>query len=82
MGTMTFRLPAGLAADAGQFLERACLVGGPDNMPWATGVEVEPSELRLARASDESGMLSVPWPVKGFGNLMMVSSTLMERSRP
>ena len=36
MGKMTFQLPAGLAADARRELERSCMAGGPDNMPWPT----------------------------------------------
>ena len=82
MGTMTFRLPAGISADARQALERACLVGGPDNMPWATAFEVDSSLLRLTRASDESGFLVAPWSVAGFGRLAVMSATLMERDEP
>ena len=36
MGVMTFQLPAGLAPDAARELERACVAGGGDNMPWPT----------------------------------------------
>ncbi|MBY0231414.1 MAG: hypothetical protein K2W96_19185, partial [Gemmataceae bacterium] len=79
---MTFLLPAGTTADAAQALERACIVGGPDNMPCPTAIELDSAQLRLVRASDESGFLAAPWPAKGFGHLVATSSTLMERGAP
>ena len=42
MGTMTFLLPPNLGTDSVRELERACLAGGPDNMPWPTRVKAEP----------------------------------------
>jgi len=82
MGTITFQLPAGLPSDAVRDLERACMAGGPDNMPWPTQVRPGADQLTLGRAVDESGYLVAPLPVEGFGRLMGTSATLMERARP
>src|SRR5262249_29892665 len=82
MGTMTFQLPAGLPRDAARELERACMAGGPDNMPWPTELHLTGSQLTVRRAVDESGYLVVPWAVNGFGQLMGTSATLMERPAP
>ncbi|HZT83476.1 MAG TPA: hypothetical protein VFA26_24815, partial [Gemmataceae bacterium] len=67
MGTMTFLLPAHLSADAARELERGCVVGGPDGMPWPTELRAEAGRLVVRRAADESGYLHVPWDVAGAG---------------
>jgi hypothetical protein len=79
---MTFLLPAELGADATRDLERACVAGGPDNMPWPTEVRVEPGRLLVRRTVDESGYLVVPWAINGAGRLMGATATLMEREPP
>lgn len=82
MGTMNFLLPAGLSAEAVRELERACVAGGPDNMPWPTKVQIEPTRLIVRRDVDESGYLMVPWETDGAGRLMGATATLMERDTP
>jgi hypothetical protein len=82
MGTMTFQLPAGLIAEAARELERACLAGGPDNMPWPTQSRNASGFLGLTRSMDESAYLVAPWSISGAGQLMGTSATLMERVRP
>jgi len=82
MGTMTFQLPADLPADWARELERACVIGGPDNMPWPTQVKASSSQLTIRRDVDESGSVLVPWPIAGAGRLMTASATLMERDAP
>src|SRR5262249_39525784 len=79
MGTMTFLVPTDLRAETARELERACVAGGPDNMPWPTRVRVEPGRLTVHRDVDESGYLVVPWSVNGRGLLMTTTATLMER---
>ena len=79
MGTMTFLLPPELSAEAAQELTRACIAGGPDNMPWPTRVRHEAGRLTVERDVDESGYLVVPWEVNGSGRLMTTTATLMER---
>lgn len=82
MGIMTFQLPAGLTPDAVRELERACVAGGGDNMPWPTEARVGQGQLVVRRAVDESGSLIVPWNLNGFGRLMSSTATLIERDTP
>src|SRR5262245_33966177 len=82
MGTMTFQLPAGLRPDVAAELERACLAGGPDNMPYPTHRRLQGDRIHLERPTDESGYLIAPWAVPNAGVLMGSSATLMERSTP
>jgi hypothetical protein len=79
---MTFQLPAGLPRESARELERACLAGGPDNMPWPTEQLFRGNQLTLQRAVDESGYLVAPWAIDGVGQLMGASGTLMERPAP
>ncbi len=83
MGTIHFLLPPGPSAVAARELERACMTGGPDNMPWPTEIQVEGDRLTVLRRDvDESGCLLVPWPIEGTGLVMGSTATLMERSPP
>src|SRR5262245_30143893 len=82
MGTMTFQFPPGLPRDAARELERACLAGGPDNMPWPVELRLRSGQLALHREVDESGYLVAPWLIPPFGRLMGTSATLMERPAP
>ena len=82
MGMMTFQLPAELSADAVRDLERACVAGGPDNMPWPTDLKRLDGKLTVRKAVDESGFFLAPWPVEQVGRLMTSSATLMERTTP
>jgi hypothetical protein len=81
MGKMTFQLPDGLSADAARELERTCMAGGPDSMPWPTDLHFSPGQMTVHRGVDESGYLVAPWSVDGLGLLMGTSATLIERSR-
>lgn len=65
-----------------QELERACVTGGQDNMPYPTEAVVEADRLVLSRSVGESGSLQVPWRMEGLGQLMANSATLMERPTP
>src|SRR5262245_12712753 len=82
MGSMSFRLPADLSPDAERELERACVAGGQDGMPFLTQIAVESGLLQVRRSVDESGVLEVPWQIEGAGRLMLGSATLMERPVP
>ena len=79
---MTFQLPAGLPADSAKELERTCVAGGPDNMPWPTELRLKSDSLAASRTVDESGYLVVPWSVDNAGKLMGTTATLMERPMP
>jgi hypothetical protein len=82
MGKQTFLLPAGLSAELLRELERACVAGGQDSMPWPTESRIDNGRLTVRRGVDESGYLMVPWEMDGVGRLMGTSATLMERSEP
>jgi len=82
MGMMKFILPASLTGDAARELERACVGGGQDHMPFPTQVLIEPGLLTVIRGLDESGCLFIPWEVNGSGRVMAGSATLMERPQP
>jgi hypothetical protein len=82
MGTLSFLLPADLPAPALRELERACICGGQDNMPFLTEVSLEPGKLRLSRQEDESGQALAPWPVDGTGTVLTSTATLIERPQP
>jgi hypothetical protein len=79
---MIFQIPAWLAEDARQELERASVTGGQDNMPYLTEARVEDDRLILTRDVSESGNVQVPWPIDGLGQLMTTSATLIERPAP
>src|SRR5262245_26351000 len=82
MGAIHFQLPSGLSAEAARELERACLTGSPDNMPWPTTTHLENGLLTLRRRKlDESGCVVAPAPIPGAGLLMGSSATLMERAQ-
>jgi hypothetical protein len=82
MGMMSFLLPDGLPADLLRELERSCVVGGPDLMPWPTDVLVQGNRLTLQRSVEESGAAQIPWDINGTARFMSSSATLMERSQP
>jgi hypothetical protein len=82
MGVMSFLLPSGLSAEALRELQRACVAGGPDAMPWPTEARVEGDRLVVSRSVEESGTLTVPWDIDGAGRLMSSTATLMERPAP
>jgi hypothetical protein len=82
MGAMTFVLPPDLASDVVRELERACVAGGQDSMPWPTEVHVEPGRLTVRRDVDESGALVVPWDIDSTGRIMGMTATLIEQTFP
>ena len=82
MGEMTFLLPAEIDAASRRELERACLAGGPESVPWPTMAVLEGNRLILTRETGESGCLHAPWKVSGHSRCILSSCTLMEREAP
>src|SRR6516162_6200111 len=82
MGEMTFLLPTGIDAASRSGLERSCLAGGPESVPWPTLAVLDRERLVLTRETSESGCLHAPWKVDGSGRFMLSSCTLMEREAP
>lgn len=57
-------------------------VSGPDLVPWLGHVHYSDGELIVERSIGESGNLHVPWRTSGHGELVLTTSTLMERDEP
>ncbi|MEM9513127.1 MAG: endo-1,4-beta-xylanase, partial [Cyanobacteria bacterium P01_E01_bin.48] len=55
---------------------------GFDGLPWFGSVFVSDNQLVIQRNEDESGTVHVPWRVAGWGEMLLSSSTLMERDKP
>jgi hypothetical protein len=79
MGVMSFQLPADVPADLREELGRSCIAGGHDTMPWPTEARVDDGRLSVRREAEESGFLLAPWDIPGFGRLMGMTGTLIER---
>lgn len=81
MGVLKFRLAADDEMSRSPDLRRA-YVTGLDRTPERVTVEVRDGVLACHRESPESGRLSVPWPVDGFGRPIVATATLAERAEP
>ena len=53
-----------------------------EGLPWETRSVFRDGQLRLDRETQESGALCVPWSVNGGAELLLQTSTLIERDRP
>jgi hypothetical protein len=79
MGLMRFLVPRPiLAANA---LERAYF-SGMDDLPWQSRSQWHDGQLWVKRIENDSGQFHIPWPVEGYGELMLATATLMERDAP
>src|SRR5277367_302453 len=79
MGLMRFLVPRPvLAANA---LERAYF-SGMDDLPWQSRSQWQDGQLWVKRSENDSGQFHIPWPVEGYGELMLATATLMERDAP
>ena len=80
----SFQLPAGMTSEATSALERACMAGGHDNMPWASHVRLSAGQMHVRHNVEDSGSgyLLAPWSLPGIGLLMGASPTLRERLEP
>ena len=57
-------------------------MNGLDQTVWPTRIETEGEILVVRRQASESGKLNIPWPVSGFGQPIVTTSSLPERERP
>src|SRR5262245_48872296 len=80
MGVLSFHLPKATPPDVLAGLTTAHLAGGYDLAPIPSEVRVVDGVLSFTPAEFESGFVTVPWPVTGFGTMLTSSATL--RSRP
>lgn len=80
----TFQLPAGLTSEAARALERACMAGGPENVPWPSQVRRSDNQLIVTHSMDDSGSgyLLAPWLIPDHGLLLGATTTMMDRPAP
>jgi len=79
MGLMRFHLPPDrITEEAAQ----QAYLSGFDRIPWRVRIELDEGELVLERATADSASLHIPWTVEGYGQLILATGTLMERSEP
>jgi hypothetical protein len=63
-------------------LVRQAYLSGMDRTSWPVRATVEGDVLALGRSVNDSAALNAPWPVEGFGSLMLNSAVLLEREEP
>ncbi len=51
-----------------------------EGIPWECQSRIENNSLVIDRPSDEAGNLNIPWIVPGHGQLVITSTSLMQRS--
>ena len=80
MGLMRFLVPRRSLAPT-DAADRAYLTG-LDEIPWQTRVQWTADGLVARRSESDSGSFHIPWNVTGEGELMLATSTLIERAKP
>jgi hypothetical protein len=82
MGVTKFTLPPDLSLEVIHQLERISVTSGHDGVPTVCQVHLEPTQVSVRRDGDDSGVYSVPWYVKNVGQIIINTSTLIERPEP
>ncbi len=59
--------------------ERATMTG-LEEIPWQTRVQWTDEGLLVRRSESESGCFQIPWLVAGMGEIMLATTSLMERA--
>ncbi|MFO0868187.1 MAG: hypothetical protein U0935_04510 [Pirellulales bacterium] len=80
MGQFRFLVPHGDRLSEAS-VQRAYL-GGADHVPWLTEASWEGPLLVVEREVRESGVLALPWFVAGHGEVVLSTTSLMERKQP
>lgn len=81
MGVLKFRLnPPDFSATNPDL--RKAYATGLDRTPARVSADLRPGRLTINRPGPESGRIHVPWPVEGFGSLILGTATLLERAEP
>lgn len=74
-----------LVADPSRVTEQAVqrvYVAGMDIVPWVARSRLVDGELQIERSSSDSIKVHVPWQVGKHGEVLLATSTLMQRERP
>ncbi len=81
MGTLRFALePPDLMQKVPEL--GAAYITGMDRVPSRTQVQVTGDILTCYRNLPESGVVHMPWPIDGFGQVMLRTATLREQDEP
>lgn len=81
MGVMRFRIHPASVIDDCPDLYRA-YIAGFDGRVFPTRVEIDGAMMACRRPVSDSGKLHVAWPVPGYGQPVLTSSSLPEREEP
>jgi len=80
MGMMRFRVAPTQRITA--HLARQAYLAGADRTPWTAKASIEGDEIVLQRSVSDSANLYIPWPVEGYGPMMLATGSLMEQPDP
>lgn len=61
---------------------RRAYLSGLEGIPWQSQVIWSGDELWLERDVDDSGYFYLPWLIDGYGELLLGTTSLMERESP
>lgn len=81
MGVMRFRIHPADVVDECPEIYRAYLCGF-DGRVFPTRVEIDGATMACRRPVSDSGKLHVTWPVEGYGQPVLTTSSLPEREEP
>jgi Glycosyl hydrolase family 10 len=77
MGRIRFHAP-GCSNMLTEYAARGYMAG-LEGLPWVTRCVPQGDYLLVDREVNESGVLCLPWRVSGYGELMLSTTTMMER---
>lgn len=80
MGLFRFEVPESLRASVP--LWEAAYISGIEGIPWHGRVTWKDDQLLIQRNIDESGKISIPWPIPGSGPRVVQSCSLRQRAEP
>ncbi len=86
MGQFQFDIPENLLAQGGLGDDRSlwkwAYISGIEGIPWEGNVRFEQGRLTVTRRIDESGKLSVPWNIPGYGPVTLTTCSLRSGVAP
>ncbi|QDV69597.1 hypothetical protein Poly24_33130 [Rosistilla carotiformis] len=80
MGLFRFEVPESFRASVPHW--EAAYISGIEGIPWYGRVTCKDDQLLIQRNIDESGKISIPWPIEGTGPRVLQSCSLRQRETP
>lgn len=80
MGQMRFRIPNSMDYDP--HIWSTAYISGLEGIPWSGRNRIEDDCLVIDRAINESGKLSIVWPTKEFGPILLTTASLRCSEEP